>query len=312
MENSFADFLINAGLYDSMEIKEENISELIALLSGQVKLNCFCTECGEMRIFSTNPIMYYWKDEDRGIIQEGDLAAEVKCLQEMIYGSDAEYRNQLEAEGDREWEWKNWQIDEIARIIVFKYICSLDEAHHLDFIVLADNKTFKKIGQYPSFADLSFPELKQYQKVISKVDIKELRRAIGLYAQGIGVGSYVYLRRVLERLIEVAKNNAVGDNVIKQEEYDGKKVIERIKLLKDYLPDMLVSNSVIYGIISKGIHELSEEDCLSYFPIVRECIFMILEQWEQQRKKVMAEKRVSSALGKIASRLSNSNTGDMV
>lgn len=304
MENTFANFLMNAGLYDSMDIKEENIGELIDLLGGNVKIDCFCTECKEKRIFSTNPIMYYWRDDDRGTIHENNLSVEIKNLQDMVFGSTAVYRKQTEIEGDEEWKWKNWQIDEEARLIVFKYVCSLNENHHLDFIVLADNTTFKKIGQYPSFADLSFPELKQYQKVLSKEDMKEIRRAIGLYAQGIGVGSYVYLRRVLERLIEVAKNNAINDKAIIQEEYDGKKVVDRIKLLKGYLPNLLVSNSVIYGIISKGIHELSEEDCLSYFPIVQECIFMILEQWEQKRKKAEAEKKVSIALGKIASGLS--------
>lgn len=176
--------------------------------------------------------------------------------------------------------------------------------HHLDFIVLADNSTFKKIGQYPSFADLSFPELKQYRKVISEKDMKELRKSIGLYAQGIGVGSYVYIRRVLECLIDEAKNVAINENTITQEEYDSKKVVERIKLLKNYLPELLVSNSTIYGIVSKGIHELSEDECLSYFPVVQECVFMTLEQWEQRRKKKEAEKRISTALGKIATNIS--------
>ena len=32
MENTFANFLMNDGLYDSMDIKEENIGELIDLL----------------------------------------------------------------------------------------------------------------------------------------------------------------------------------------------------------------------------------------------------------------------------------------
>lgn len=303
MENTYANFLISAGLYDSMEINEENIGELIELLGGKVKINCFCTECQEMRIFNANPIMYHWKDDERGIVFEKNLAEEVTYLQKSIFASDSEYRQET-GETDDAWEWKNWQIDETARIIVFKYFCSFEEMHHLDFIVLADNSTFKKIGQYPSFADLSFPELKQYRKVISEKDMKELRKSIGLYAQGIGVGSYVYIRRVLECLIDEAKNVAINENTITQEEYDSKKVVERIKLLKNYLPELLVSNSTIYGIVSKGIHELSEDECLSYFPVVQECVFMTLEQWEQRRKKKEAEKRISTALGKIATNIS--------
>lgn len=33
----------------------------------------------------------------------------------------------------------------------------------------------KKIGQYPSVADLSFPELKEYRKVMTKDDEKNLK-----------------------------------------------------------------------------------------------------------------------------------------
>lgn len=49
-----------------------------------------------------------------------------------------------------------------------------------------------------------------YKHVISKEDRKELGTAIGLFTSGVGAGSYVYLRRILERLIYQAKT-AAGD-----------------------------------------------------------------------------------------------------
>ena len=176
----------------------------------------------------------------------------------------------------------------------------MDDTHHLDFVVLTDNHEMKKIGQYPSVADLTFPELKQYQKVSSQQDMKEIRRAIGLYAQGIGVGSYVYMRRILERLIYKVQEKAITVNIYSAADFTNKKVSERITMLKKYLPDMLVNNTTIYGIVSKGIHELSEEDCILYFPVVKDVIYMILEQWEQKRKKEEREKLLSSSLSKIA------------
>ena len=63
-------------------------------------------------------------------------------------------------------------------------------------------------------------------------------------------------------------------------------------MLKDYLPPFLTSNKTLYGVVSKGIHELSEKDCILYFPVVRDCIFMILDQWEEMRKKEAKEKEV--------------------
>lgn len=108
------------------------------------------------------------------------------------------------------WKWKNWQIEEVSRVLVFRFVCSMNDEHHLDYIVLTTDKSMTKIGQYPSVADTTFPELDAYKHVISKEDRKELGTAIGLFTSGVGAGSYVYLRRILERLIYQAKT-AAGD-----------------------------------------------------------------------------------------------------
>lgn len=57
----------------------------------------------------------------------------------------------------------------------------------------------------------------------------------------------------------------------------------------------------IYGIVSKGIHELSEEECLQFFPVLRDSIFMILEKWEEERRKTENEKKLAASISKIAS-----------
>ena len=113
-------------------------------------------------------------------------------------------------------EWKNWQIEDASRVLVFKFVCSMNEEHHLDYVVLTTDNSMIKIGQYPSIADMTFPELDDYKHVISKQDRKELGTAIGLFANGVGAGSYVYLRRILERLIDQAKVRA-GDKVSDEE-----------------------------------------------------------------------------------------------
>ena len=43
---------------------------------------------------------------------------------------------------------------------------------------------------------------------------------------------------------------------------------EKIKTLTGYLPPFIVEQNSIYGILSKGIHELSEEDCLKYYTVI--------------------------------------------
>lgn len=139
--------------------------------------------------------------------------------------------------------------------------------------------------------------------IMSKDDEKELKRAIGLYASGIGIGSYVYLRRIFERIIVTASHKAISDGKIKAEDFGGARVNEKIKMLSDYLPKALVHNEAFYGIVSKGIHELSEEECIEYFPIMKSFIMMILRQWEKMRKDEEEEKQLSVALGSIAAKI---------
>ena len=74
-------------------------------------------------------------------------------------------------------------------------------------------------------------------------------------------------------------------------------------MLKDFLPKMLTNNPTIYGILSKGIHALSEEECLAYFPVLERCIYMILGEWEEMRKKEEQETALSSSLSKISSNI---------
>ena len=164
-----------------------------------------------------------------------------------------------------------------------------------------NDNSFMKIGQFPSIADITFPGLDDYKHVISKQDRSELGTAIGLFANGVGAGSYVYLRRILERLVYQAKENA-GDKV-DNDSFENAKVADRIKMLEGYLPDILIQNTTIYGILSKGIHELSEEDCLNYFPVVKECIFQILGMWENMRKKQADEDALNKALNVIIGKI---------
>lgn len=295
MDNIFATFLQTAGLYDSKEICEDNITDLIELLKGNVKISAYCKECKQERVFSMKPIEYYFETglEGNEKISCASLGEEIELLQNMIFSTKVRQENS----SVEEWKWINWQIADTTRLMKLEYICSMNEEHHLDYIVLATDNSMMKIGQYPSIADMTFPELDAYKHVISKEDRKELGTAIGLFASGVGAGSYVYLRRILERLVYQAKEAAA--DAIDNEMFEQARVAEKIKMLEGYLPDILVKNTTIYGILSKGIHELSEEECRKYFPVVKECIYQILGMWESLRKRQADEVALNKALNAI-------------
>jgi hypothetical protein len=78
---------------------------------------------------------------------------------------------------------------------------------------------------------------------------------------------------------------------------------EKIKSLNGYLPSFIVESNSIYGVLSKGIHELTEEECLAYFDCMRQSIELILderlEQLEKKKKVAEVKKALSSIAGKI-------------
>lgn len=161
------------------------------------------------------------------------------------------------------------------------------------------SKTFQKTGQYPSIADLHISKVKDYAKVLGKEKLKEFTRAIGLAANGVGIGSFVYLRRIFEDLIEEAHLLAKTENDWDEEEYGKSRMAEKIGLLHSHLPEFLVENKTLYGILSKGIHSLEENECLAYFETVKAGIELILDEKveiEQKKAKLEAAKAKISQL----------------
>lgn len=167
----------------------------------------------------------------------------------------------------------------------------------------AEDYAIMKIGQYPSVADIHRGQIKQYKSVLSKEDLKEFTRAIGLAANGVGIGSFVYLRRIFEKLIFEASAQAITDGIVDANKFASLRMDEKIESIKDYLPDTLVEMKQVYGILSKGIHELTEQECLAYFDTMRVGIELILDEKLEKKRKADKKKLALSAISKITSEI---------
>ena len=179
-------------------------------------------------------------------------------------------------------------------------ICSRNKDHKLFFLFHARDKSIQKIGQLPSIASLNLFDIKKYSKVLDKKYFIEFTKAIGLSAHGVGVGSFVYLRRIFEFLIEESHQKAKKGDSWDEATYTSARMSEKINLLKTELPEFLVQNKVLYSILSKGIHELSEEECLSAFPIVKVGIELILDDKLEALHKVKKLEEAQKAITKLA------------
>ena len=98
------------------------------------------------------------------------------------------------------------------------------------------------------------------------------------------------MRRIFEGLILEAHAHAEAKEGWIEENYAKSRMDEKIELLKDYLPAFLVENKKLYSILSKGIHLLSEEECLTSFPILKVGIELILDE------KIMEKERHAKIL----------------
>ncbi|MDU0458160.1 MAG: hypothetical protein RW306_05450 [Geobacteraceae bacterium] len=164
-------------------------------------------------------------------------------------------------------------------------------------------KEFMKIGQYPSVADFHISEIKQYKKLLPEEKLREFTRAIGLAANGVGIGSFVYLRRIFEFLVNEAFTKAKNDGVLDEETFFKCRMDEKLELLSHYLPDFLVSNKGMYSILSLGVHELDEKTCLAHFDTLRVGIEIILdeklEEFRKSEKIAAAKKKLDELKGNI-------------
>lgn len=152
----------------------------------------------------------------------------------------------------------------------------------------------EKTGQYPSIADLQMFDIEKYRRVLDKDSYRDFTRAIGLYADGIGCGSFIYLRRILEKIVVSEHKKCLGCEGWNEKKYDDARFDEKLRLLEKFgkkiVPDSIsVSKNKIYGVLSRGVHESTEEECLGLFPAMK---FAIEEILEDQLQKKEREKRL--------------------
>ena len=184
-----------------------------------------------------------------------------------------------------------------------RLICAKCHQEIVLYFKVVENKILK-IGMYPSTADLDKGRLISDCRIPKSKFPKELATAIGLKAHGVFVGAYAYLRRVYECLISEAANQAKMDGKL-LDNFETLHVKEKISALSEYLPQYMVENRDAYGILSKGVHELSEEDCKNGYDILYNLIVLILEDREDRRQREKRKKDLSIAISKLNQKYTN-------
>jgi hypothetical protein len=191
---------------------------------------------------------------------------------------------------------KYWRSDPKYNFFGDLAIQCARDPHTIRFHLRIVNRVIQKTGQYPSFADIALDESKTYRAVLSKDDAAEFHKSIGLASHGVGIGSFVYIRRIFERLIEQRFNEFKAQEGWTDEDFKGRRTVERIELLASHLPPFLVQNSKLYGILSQGIHQLEEQECLSFFEVIRASTVIILEEDKKKKEDLALRTKLEKAI----------------
>lgn len=281
--SKFEDLLVNRGLYDAIDIAVDDLVEMQKYLSKSEytdnNIDCYCVDCETDRVFE---YINCEVREETGVIR-------MNVFDDMT----VQRRKPKPDEAFREFLNRRYSLT---------YRCTRERTHTIIFDLITTDNQIVKVGQYPSFADMVIPEIKKYRTILGK-QYREFSRAIGLFANGIGIGSYVYLRRIIESLVfdkfaQISTDLSISEDAFYKLHFD-----EKIDALSASLPDLLVSNKNLYGIVSKGVHELSEEECLEMFPCIRTGIELILDdiltEKEKAKKAKEFEKFVADTTGKF-------------
>lgn len=161
----------------------------------------------------------------------------------------------------------------------------------------------EKVGQEPSMADLQMFDIEKYKPILPKERFRDFSMALGLYASGVGCGSLLYLRRVFESIVITAQLECEKCSEWDKKLYESKQFNEKIDYLESLgrkiIPDELSDvKTKIYGFLSKGVHELSEQEAMELFPHLKLAIELILDEQISQKERNEKIKALKNTLNK--------------
>lgn len=292
MSTTLVDELFDAPLYKAFQLPSDGASSAIkSLRLGHTpRIDRYCPACKASTTWTITP-----SDSDK---REASLESAV------VVGGHGP--------GPKP---RNWADD-----FTLRFFCAREHMHQCTLFfnvegppikLVLENKMAKKeeqkplpptvvmkIGQYPSLSDIQLGTLKEYEEGMSVQQRKEFVRAINTSAHGFNVAACVHYRRVFESVLFEARDAMMKDTGRADwPEFDRLRTDEKIAEVRAYLPQFMVDHPHLYSILSKGVHELTEEECGEAMPTLRQSIELMLQD---KVDAIRREKRRQSASAMLA------------
>ena len=278
-------FFTKFPLYKKISFNKDNIGDLMKIVEYDGNIDIYCPDCKKERTFNhleTYPFLS----------QEKLYSSGFKSY--PSFGSSQDENDPFERKIE-------YLLEDKFYIVRFK--CASDNSHILIYLLRMYKGNLMIIGQYPSYRDINTADLIKYEIVLSKEKFLDFKSAEMCFSNGYGVGAFIYLRRIIEFLVEEIHKQELSNPNFNEEEYKRKRWNKKIEQLKDYLPEYLVKNRKIFGILSKGVHELSEKECIEFYPVIKISIELILQEKINKIEKEKIINKNKSELSNIINKI---------
>jgi len=228
--------------------------------------------------------------------------------------------NNYQEEDDKN---KTGRSSPIFQSFQLNYLCSSCKSYVYEFFVEFgvtrkkdkdgnekwSNGWVRKIGQRPEW---SIEIDSQVQKFLSEENLELFKKGLICESQSYGIGAYSYYRRIVESIIadllkeiedlipegEEKKEYLTAVEKTKKENI----VANKISLVKDLIPEFLLIDNVnplavLYGSVSDGLHNRTDEECLNLAETIRECLsFLITQIYSNKNSKKQFTDRIKTLL----------------
>lgn len=231
------------------------------------------------------------------------------------------YCQVCESEQTFNFQTQNWaynsghhpaNVSSSGQILFLNYLCTGCHCFRRVFVIKISEECdyVLKVGQYPEI-DISID--KELLKTMGEYSAL-YKRGLICEAQGYGIGAYAYYRRIVELIIDDLIDNIyelIDDE--KKEDYERalqktketQNTSEKIKLIKDLLPSSLRPDNmnplgILYGLLSEGIHNKSDDECIDIAQEIQNIIVFLIKhiirskdekkEFTESMKKILKKK----------------------
>ncbi|MEE9378071.1 MAG: hypothetical protein V3V33_08550 [Candidatus Lokiarchaeia archaeon] len=203
---------------------------------------------------------------------------------------------------------------------ILRYVCASCKKFERFFILRVGKnlKQILKIGQYPPRDITISKDLEKIMGVFSEY----YKKGLICEFQGYGIGANAYFRRIVEGIIDdllvqipdlmSGEERALYENAL-EESRKAKNTQEKIALVKDLLPPILMPErynplKTLHEVLSKGIHNLTDEECLENAQIIKDTLIFLInsilkrkkeqQEFSEGMKKLLEKKKKTTEIKK--------------